>query len=459
MFSRRAQLVPLALVLLWPQAIPAQDNGLQLAHANEQQAAGDTQISAAEDWAVHGQTTFVAQYHPRFPALFSGPNSLTPKNQARETYDLTLYAGLRPWEGGEIWVNPELDQGFGLSTTLGVAGFTSGEAYKVGHADVYPRIPRVFFRQTINLGGENQPLDAGLNQLGGNQTADRIVVTIGKFAVPDIFDTNRYAHDPRSDFFNWSVIEAGSFDYAADAWGYTYGAAAEWYQAWWTIRSGLFNLSKTPNSKAVDTRVFDQYQLDEEVEERHELSGQPGKLKLLGFLSHGRMGSYNQATQIALETGSSADIAAVRKSHNRPGVSLNLEQQITEDVGAFARAGWAQGRYEAFDFTDINQTISLGASVSGRLWYRADDSLGIALARNNASTAARRFFAAGGLGILVGDGKLFRSGGELIAETYYSIAVFGSAKMSIDYQFINNPAYNRDRGPVSVFGFRVHAEF
>jgi hypothetical protein len=320
MYWRRAQLVPLALVLLWPQAVPAQDDGLQLAHAYEQQAAGDTQTSAAEDWAVHGQTTFVAQYHPRFPALFSGPNSLTPKNQARETYDLTLYAGVRPWSGAELWVNPELDQGFGLSTTLGVAGFTSGEAYKVGHADVYPRIPRVFFRQTINLGGENQALDAGANQLAGGQTADRIVLTIGKFAVPDIFDTNRYAHDPRSDFFNWSVIEAGSFDYAADAWGYTYGAAAEWYQDWWTIRSGLFNLSKTPNSKAVDTRVFDQYQLDEEVEERHELRGQPGKLKLLGFLSHGRMGAYSRATEIALETGSPADIAAVRKSHNRPGV-------------------------------------------------------------------------------------------------------------------------------------------
>jgi high affinity Mn2+ porin len=259
--------------------------------------------------------------------------------------------------------------------------------------------------------------------LAGSQTADRVVLTIGKFAVPDIFDTNRYAHDPRSDFFNWSIIEAGSFDYAADAWGYTYGAAAEWYQDWWTIRSGLFNLSKTPNSKALDTMV------------------------------------YNQATQIALETGSSADIAAVRKSHNRSGVSLNLEQQITEDVGAFARSGWAQGRYEAFDFTDINQTVSLGVSVRGRLWDRPDDTFGLALARNDASNAARRFFAAGGLGILVGDGKLFRSGAELIAETYYSIAVYEKAKVSIDYQFINSPAYNRDRGPVSVFGFRVHAEF
>ena len=459
MFSPKARLAPIALALLWPQAVPAQDSSLQLAYANRQQPVGEPDAAAAEDWAIHGQTTFVAQYHPRFPALFSGPNSLTPKNQARETYDLTLYAGARPWNGAEIWVNPELDQGFGLSTTLGVAGFISGEAYKVGHADVYPRIPRVLFRQTINLGADSQSLDAGLNQLAGSQTANRIVLTIGKFAVPDIFDTNRYAHDPRSDFLNWSVIEAGSFDYAADAWGYTYGAAAEWYQDWWTIRSGLFNLSETPNSKALDTRVFDQYQLDEEVEERHELFGQPGKIKLLGFLSHGRMGAYNQATEIALETGSPADIAEVRKSHNRAGVSLNLEQQITEDLGAFARAGWTQGRYEAFDFTDINQTVSLGASVSGRLWDRPDDSFGLALARNNASNAARRFFAAGGLGILVGDGRLSRSGAELIAETYYSIAVFGSAKVSIDYQYVNNPAYNRDRGPVSVFGVRVHAEF
>jgi high affinity Mn2+ porin len=365
MFSPKARLVPIALAFLCPQAAPAQDRGPQPAYVNGQQPAGDPQAPAAEDWAVHGQTTFVAQYHPAFSARFSGPNSLTPKNQARETYDLTLYAGVRLWSGAEIWVNPELDQGFGLSTTLGVAGFTSGEAYKVGTPMSTRGSPASSSRQTLNLGGNSQPLDAGANQLAGSQTVDRIVLTIGKFAVPDIFDTNRYAHDPRNDFLNWSVIEAGSFDYAADAWGYTYGAAAEWYQDWWTIRSGLFNLSTTPNSKALDTRVFDQYQLDGEVEERHELFGQAGKLKLLGFLSHGRMGAYNQATEIALETGPPADIAGVRKRHNRGGISLNLEQQITEDVGAFARAGSAQGRYEAFDFTDINQTVSLGAMPAG----------------------------------------------------------------------------------------------
>jgi high affinity Mn2+ porin len=412
-----------------------------------------------EDWGLHAQSTFVTQYHPGFRSLFQGPNSLDPHEQARETFDLTLYGGIRTWSGAELWVNPEADQGFGLSNTLGVAGFPSGEAYKVGAANPYPRLPRAFLRQTINLGGEPSNIEAGLNQLAGTQTADRVVFTLGKFGVVDVFDTNRYAHDPRSDFLNWSIIDAGSFDYAADAWGYTIGATVEWYENWWTIRSGLFDLSKTPNSKALDPQVFDQYQFDEELEERHALFGQPGKLKLLGFLSHGRMGSYNEATAIALQTGLPADIAAVRKSHNKSGLSLNLEQQLADDIGMFARAGWSQGQFEAFEFTDINKTISLGLSLTGQRWGRPDDTFGVAVAVNNASSAAKRFFAAGGLGILVGDGKLLHSGPECIFETYYSLAVVSGANLTLDYQFINNPAYNRDRGPVSVFGVRAHIEF
>jgi high affinity Mn2+ porin len=422
-------------------------------------ASADNSVPDSEDWAFHAQSTFVAQYHPGFRSPFRGPNSLSPHEEAKETFDLTLYGGIRPWRGAELWVNPEVDQGFGLSKTLGVAGFPSGEAYKVGAADPYPRIPRVFLRQTINLGGEESKIEAGLNQLAGTQTADRLVLTIGKFGVVDVFDTNRYAHDPRADFMNWSIIDAGTFDYAADAWGYTYGAAVEWYQDCWTIRTGLFNLSKIPNSKALDTEVFDQYQFDEEFEERHDLFGQPGKAKILGFLSHGRMGSYDEATQIALHTGMPADIAAVRKTHNKAGVSLNLEQQITEDVGVFGRAGWSQGRFEAFEFTDINKTISLGLSLAGKRWDRPEDTVGVAVAVNDASAAAKRFFAAGGLGILVGDGRLIRSGPESIVETYYNFAVFKGAKLTLDYQFVNNPAYNRDRGPVSIFGVRAHAEF
>ena len=287
----------------------------------------------------------------------------------------------------------------------------------------------------------------------------RSVVTGGKFAVVDVFDTNRYAHDPKNDFLNWSIIDAGAFDYAADAWGYTYGAAVEWYHQWWTIRTGLFTLSKVPNSKELDTHLFDQYQFDQEFEERHTLFGQPGKLKLLGFLSHGRMGRYSEATAIARQTGMPADIAAVRSMHLRGGVSLNLGQQLAEGLGLFARAGWSQGQFEAFEFTDINKTVSLGLSGTGARWGRPDDTVGVAVAMNDASGDAKQFFAAGGLGILVGDGQLIHSGPESILETYYSVAVFKFAKLSLDYQFVSHPAYNRDRGPVSIVGFRAHGEF
>jgi high affinity Mn2+ porin len=415
--------------------------------------------TAQEDWAVHGQSTFVLQYHPAFTSPYSGPNSLSASNEAKETFDLTLFGGLRPWQGAEFWVNPEVDQGFGLSKTLGVAGFPSGEAFKLGASDPYARLQRVFLRQTIDLGGEKQAVDSEANQLAGSQTANRVVLTVGKFSLTDIFDHNQYADDPKHTFFNWSIFDAGSWDYAADAWGYTYGAVVEWYQDWWTLRSALVNLSKQPNTKALDTELFDQYQFDEEVEERHKLFDRDGVVRLLGFLSHGRMGDYNEAASIALQTGQPANIAAVRSTHDRGGVSFSAEQALTDDLGVFARAGWAQGGYEDFDYTDIDKTVSGGLSLKGIRWGRPDDVVGLAGALNDTSAAAKRFFAAGGLGILAGDGQLLHSGPEKIVETYYSLAAFSFAQLALDYQFIVNPAYNRDRGPVSVFGVRVHAEF
>jgi high affinity Mn2+ porin len=182
-----------------------------------------------DTFAFHGQATYLNQYDPPFRAPYGGQNSLAP-NISRETADATLYAGMRLWKGAEAWINPEIDQGFGLSGSVGVAGFPSSEAYKVGANDPYLRLQRAFVRQTIDLGGEVQKVDAGLNQFSGSQTSDRLVFTVGKVGVVDIFDTNKYAHDPRGDFMNWSIVDTGTFDYAADAWGYTVGAAAEWYQ-------------------------------------------------------------------------------------------------------------------------------------------------------------------------------------------------------------------------------------
>ena len=181
-----------------------------------------------ESWAFHAQSTATWLLQPAFRSPYQGPQSLSPAANGRETVDVTLYAGFRPWTGAEIWINPEVDQGFGLSNTFGVAGYPSGEAYKLGKAEPYFLVQRGFLRQTINLSGETEKLEPGLNQLGGTQRANRVVFTVGKFSVVDIFDTNIYAHDPRNDFLNWSIMDQGAFDYAANAWGYTYGGAAEW---------------------------------------------------------------------------------------------------------------------------------------------------------------------------------------------------------------------------------------
>ncbi len=407
-------------------------------------------------FAFHGQATFLGQYDPPFRAPYAGQNSLTP-NQARETSDVTLYAGVRLWQGAEAWINPEIDQGFGLSGSVGIAGFPSGEAYKVGADFPYTRLQRAFIRQTIDLGGEVQKVDSGLNQFSGSQTSDRLVFTVGKFGVVDIFDTNKYAHDPRSDFMNWTIADTGTFDYAADAWAYTVGAAAEWYQGPWTLRAGLFDLSIAPNQTALDP-TFGQFQWVGEIERRYSIWDQPGKLAVTGFLTRGRMGSFEDAIQLAALTGGPANIAAVRQYQSRGGISMNLEQQLMPNVGLFARAGWADGDKEPYEFTDVDRTIATGLSVSGKQWGRDDDTFGIAGVVNGISSVHQAFLNAGGLGILVGDGTLPHPGKEEILETYYSFPVF-AARVTLDYQLIVNPAYNRDRGPVSVLGFRVHTQY
>ena len=412
----------------------------------------------------HGQTTFVWQGYPAIRSPYAGPNSLPGSGQGRETFDATLYAGVRLWQGAELWIDPEIDQGFGFADTHGVAGFPSAEAYKLGSVDPYGRVQRYFIRQTIDLGGDTQKVDVDVNQFAGSQTANRLVLTVGKFAVVDIFDTNKYANNPKSDFLNWSVINAGTFDYAGDAWGYTYGAAAEWYQGRFTLRGGIFDLSATPAGGISPTSygldpTFDQFELVGEIEERHELWGQPGKLKITGFLNRGRAGSFQDAIDLALATGQPADINAVRMYTSRPGVSLNLEQQVSENWGVFARAGWADGNIEPWDFTDIDRTVSAGISINGKQWGRPDDTIGVAGVVNGISGVHEAFLNDGGLGILIGDGQLPNPGLEQIVETYYSYALSATSRLTFDYQFIANPGYATERGPANVFAGRYHAAF
>jgi high affinity Mn2+ porin len=431
---------------------------LLLALAPRVGADTDKTVTLAEDWSLHGQSTLVWQANPGFHADFSGPNSLTPQSQDKETFDLTLFLGARLWRNLAFYANPEVDQGYGLSNTLGVAGFPSAEAYKVGEYHPYYRMPRAFFRYVQDLGGEVEADAAGANQLAGTHTHDNLTFTFGKFGVPDVFDTNKYAHDPRADFLNWTIIESGAFDYAADAWGFSYGAVAEWTQSRWTLRAGVFDLSRQPNSTEL-TRGLGQFQMVTEAEERHELWKQPGAVKLLFFANRGNMGSYGDALAQAAASGGPPNTASVRRYDTRAGGGINLQQQLAPDLGAFLRASLNDGSKEAFEFTDVNRSLSGGLSLQGTHWNRANDTVGISAVVNTINQPARQYLAAGGLGILVGDGALPRYGPEKILETYYSVYLAEWANVSLDYQFVDNPAYNPERGPVSVFALRLHAEF
>jgi high affinity Mn2+ porin len=284
------------------------------------------------------------------------------------------------------------------------------------------------------------------------------VFTVGKFAVTDIFDTNQYAHDPRSDFLNWSAVDAGSFDYAADAWGFTVGAAAERYRGSWTLRAGVFDLSNIPNSAHLDPG-FHEFQIDAEIEKRYELFGQTGRVLVTGFDSRGRMGLLDEAVRVAALTGGTPNPADVRQYRSRLGVSLNLEQSLSTDLGVFARMGKAAGNVEAYEFTDIDRSIQVGASITGLRWHRPEDTFGVAAIDNGISGARERYLNAGGLGILVGDGRLPHPGAEQIVETYYDFAARSWAHLSLDYQWVKNPGYNTDRGPVSILAVRVPAPF
>ena len=213
-------------------------------------------------------------------------------------------------------------------------------------------------------------VDAAANQLGGTRSDDRVVITLGKFSVADVFDTNQYAHDPRSDFFNWAAIDAGTFDYAADAWGYTVGAAVEWYRNSWTLRAGVFDLSTVPNSAHLDPG-FHEFQSLLEIEKRHEIRGRAGRLLLTLFDSRGRMGLLDDAVRARSEHRDCTRHRRRARYRGRGGASLDLEQQLTAELGAFARIGKARGNVETYEFTDIDRTVSAGLALQGTRWHRA----------------------------------------------------------------------------------------
>ena len=419
---------------------------------------GRTAFPEPTDWNVHAQTTLLPQGYPSFRSPYQGANSLPGGGRVRETWTVDAFLGWRVWDGGEFYFNPELAQGFGIGGTLGLAGFSNGEAQKGGAE--YPRFraQRYFFRQTFGLGGEEEDVADAANQLPGKRDIDRITLTVGRFAVGDYFDGNSYAKDPRIDFVNWAMWSSAAYDFPADLPGFTRGAVVELNRKDWAVRAGLFEVPAAPNS---DVLTFKTGGAVVELEERYAIFDQPGKLRLGAFVNRGNTGNYRDALAIG-GADPALDIndvmASIRHEQLKYGFYVNGEQQIAIDVGIFARLSWNDGQNEILSFTDIDRSLSGGLSIRGSYWGRPADTVGFGAAINGLSGAHRDFLAAGGNGLLIGDSQLnYRT--ERTLETYYAYAIDRNFTLTADYQLIVNPAYNANRGPVSIFSGRLHGEF
>lgn len=423
--------------------------------AVKSQAMAQSRGDQEQSWNWHAQNTDIVQYHPGFHAAYSGPNSLSSANDVKETVSLDLLFGARLWRGAEFHVDGLMWQGFGLSKTLGVEGFPNGEAFRLGTEVPNVNLSRVFIRQTIGLGGEQERVEDDSLHLAGKREVSRLTLTVGRMSAKDIFDNNLYANDPRTQFMNWALMANEAWDYPADSLGYMNGFTAELNQPKWAIRYGLFQTPRVSNGVALDWHILEAWGMVTEFERRYAIGGHPGAVRLLAYLNHAHMGSYQAALDSSVRP---ADIQASRAYRDKYGFGVNVEQEIVKNIGAFARFGWSDGENEGWTFADVDRTATLGVSIKGESWRRPNDTFGLAGVLNGISGVHQRFFAAGGAGILAGDGAL-SYGWEKILETYYDFQIWKAMHGTLDVQFIENPAFNRDRGPVTVLGARLHWEF
>jgi high affinity Mn2+ porin len=351
-----------------------------------------------------------------------------------------------------------MDIGAGLSDSVGVAGFPNNEAFRAG--STYPKftIPRLYVKQVIGFGGAREDIASDQLQFAETLDTHRLTITAGKLSVWDVFDDNKYAHDARQQFMNWVLVGNGAIDFAADARGYTDGIALDYNREHWAARLGWFQTAKEVNAKRLDDHILDAYQVLGELEERYALFDRAGKLRELMMIDRTRSITYQTSYDTGGPVSATDPLPAFRRYRVTYGVGLNAEQAITEDLGAFARLSWNPGRVQEFTFTEVDRHASLGLSLKAAFWDRPDDTVGVAGAINGLSDRHRGFYAAGNTGFIVGDGRL-RYRPEQILETYYQLQVVEGFQLTADYQLVANPGYNADRGPISIFGFRAHAQF
>ena len=302
--------------------------------------------AAGQDWNFHVQNTDIVQGYPAFSSQYSGPNSLPAGGETRETVSLDLMAGVRLWPGAEAHIDGLMWQGYGLGNALGVDGFPNGEAFRLGTAEPNGTITRLFIRQTIGLGGEQETIEDDPLTLAGKQDISRVTITLGRFSAKDIFDNNAYANDPRTQFMNWALMANEAWDYPADAIGYTTGLAVELNQPEWALRYGFFQVPRYSNSLTAEDRIFkwpydgsaqdgpilNAWGMVTEFERRYTLKDHPGAVRFLAYVNRAHMGNYQDAVNSPIRP---ADINATAAYRYKFGFGLNLEQEIAKNVGVF----------------------------------------------------------------------------------------------------------------------------
>ena len=414
----------------------------------------------SSNWNFHFQNTVIGQYHPTFHANYSGINSLDPKAEFPISVTGTLFFGAKLWKGAEVYFNPEISGGSGFSKTTGVAGFPNGEVYRVSDAAPKVYVARLFLKQVFSLDDEFENVTDDLNQIATRKPTSYFAIYAGKYSVMDYFDNNKYSHDPRTQFYNWALMGNGAWDYPANTRGYDYGLTFELVKPQWALRFSAVMVPINANGWIMDPDVKRSRSEALEFEHKYILGNQSGIIRFMTYLNEARMGNYLQAIEWGKIHKVAPDIDSVQSiGRTKYGFGINVEQSLSKNLGMFLRTGWNDGHNETWAFTEIDHHISFGFMFNGSWWNRKNDNFGIAQIVNGISKEHQDYLKSGGYGFIIGDGNLnYRP--EFITELFYSFKLQHYPWwISPDFQYIIDPAYNKDRGPVLVLGIRSHVEF
>ena len=428
-------------------------------------------ISPDARFDYQGEATFVFQNMDRFFSPYEGSNSLRSRNETELSHSYTLFLGARLFKNVEVYINPELAWGNGVSESHGLGATTNADLLAQPDLRPYPYLARYFVRWRIpmkHMGRHSGKEDVAAEKTGrapniiaGTIPAHRLVLSVGKMAINDLFDVNSYADDPRSQFLNDAFNANLAYDTAQETRGYNLGITANWVDPTWSVRIGSFSMPTVPGGADLAYNLANSHSEQFEVEIHPQFLRSPRPptiLRLLAFRNVGSMGGYRDALQTQ-QLGMPPDLEPVRRGAAKYGFGLNFEQALADDgdTGVFGRLGWNDGSTESTNF-ETDRFLSLGGQLSGVHWHRKEDRIGFAIAQSDLTSAHKEYLAAGGLGDSLGDGQL-RYGSECVAEAYYSYRYSKHLTLSLDYQYISNPGYNRDRGPVSFVALRAHIPF